>query len=252
MRGLAWAVVLGVSVVMVGFATGSALASGGVIIPPPGGGGGGGIWIPPYSWGGAWSSVGCDSYTFCGGHYIHANSANSQTGFVSDAVESAAGGWQGATADGWVEFTQNIGHPYSTGTWTLDFGWDISWSVWVSSLCYPPTGGSYAAASVVIGANAYDNANGYTVHNGDVTVTLLNSQTSCPGFVLGGGGSGGSAQRYDVTFSAYLVGGDTYTFYTWIHVSTAAVGLLVGGADAEAYVTWGTGANSYSWWMSYD
>ena len=160
-----------------------------------GGGGGGGIWIPPYTTGTAWKSTGCDSYTLCGSNYIHGNTATRQTGFVSDAVESTAGILEGATADGWVEFTQYIGHPSSTGTWTLDFAWDISWSVWAVAACYPEGGGSYAAASVVIGANA-QNENGYFVHNGDVTVTLLSTSTSCPGVPIGSGGSGGVAEQY--------------------------------------------------------
>ncbi len=71
---------------------------------------------------------------------------------------------------------------------------------------------------------------------------------ACP---LGAVAAGALPNSTDVTFSAYLVSSDTFTFYTWIHVSTAAVGFGIGGADAQAYATWGTGSNSYSWWMAY-
>jgi hypothetical protein len=210
------------------------------------------VWIPPYGSGSPWSSTSCPPWPLpCGTNTIHANTENTATGYVSNAVESLAGILSSGGADGWVEFVQYIGSPSQTGTWTIDFGWDISWSLWVSAVCFPPAGGSYAAGSVTLGGNGYDQK-GYPLHNGDVTNTLLSSATSCPGIPWGGGGSGGVAKLYDVTFSAYLVTSDTYTFYTWVHVSTTAAGDGFGAADAQAYVTYGTGTSSYSWWMSYE
>ncbi len=219
--------------------------------PNCGSGGGGGAWLPPYTSGTSWSSTRCPAWPYpCATNSIYANTENQATGYVSDAVESSASILEAGSADAWVQFNQYIGHPSKTGTYTIDFAWDISWSVSADAVCVPPYGGSTAVASVTLGGNGY-NENGYFIHNGDAENTLQSAQTSCPGVPLATGGSGGFAKEYDVTFSAYLVSTDTFTFYTWVHVSEVVAGAGLGTADGQAWVTWGTGTSSYSWWMSY-
>jgi hypothetical protein len=158
---------------------------------------------------------------------------------------------EGATADGWVEFWQNVGSPQTSGTYTIEFAWYVSWSVWLISVCDPMYGDSHAFGSITIGANAEDLTTASYLHDGDATNSLYNQGTSCPGFVEGGGGSSGVALQYHISFSGYLLNSNTHMFYSWLHVSTAAVGFVLGGADAETEVTWNTPSASTLGSMSY-
>ena len=198
---------------------------------------------PPY---GGWTFSGTSTSGIgCGYNQVFVSPAawvsNGQDVMDTGSVALGCGAY-GINA--WAGFTGNTFTVGITQTYVITYKWQISWSASVgTALCF--FGSDWAEAWIKFYGNLYDETAQAWKLNGDLPVQVWYGYGSCG---VGGYGSQSNAIYY-VQFSAPLVKGNTYHFYTYLLTHTLAD--AVGAVNANARANVGSnGATAYLLYMS--
>ena len=120
--------------------------------------------------------------------------------------------------------------PGQTGYYTIWYNWQVTWAgVITTSLC--GVGSNNAQLDFEVDSNLYvDNTNSWALGNNNVwTIQNVN-------FFCGLGWSWSGTQTVTPSFSAYLIAGDTYTFYSYLYGDTVAGALGLSSAFSSINV----------------
>lgn len=154
------------------------------------------------------------------------------TGTATFEVSSTASGG-GSTHSGWYaangviaglqlsQYSCNL--PCSTGSHTVTFFWNVTWSWSESGICASTPGGtSGALVYVVLEGRIVNAGTGTQMANATTVLSNPTAFMSCTGTLSGTSGGSSSALSTTVIVAASLVSGTSYIFESFVQAGTAA------------------------------